>query len=177
MLIRRYLGRADFNFIKKYSSRVIKVEEGELRGYAALIDVIEVNYPLIVGEKGCELCFCDNGYRFLSFQPDGEKWKMTGAYDERGNAVEWYFDITKINSVDENGEPYCDDLFLDAALTPDGTVKILDEDELLEALENGIITKDDYETAHRVLNEMIENKIIGTDFVEEMCERLMELFE
>jgi len=179
---RKYIGRADERYVKEYSSRVARFDGGAtrvplLRGYAAITVFDKVIAPIYETENGVEICTCGDGFTELCFLPDGENWQMAITYDLNGNVVERYFDITLINSIDENGEPYCDDLFLDAALSPDGTVEILDEDELLEAFENGIITKGDYETAHRVLNELIEDKIIGTDFVEEMCERLMELFE
>lgn len=52
--------------------------------------------------------------------------------------VEWYTDITRKNAVDENRNPYCDDLYLDVALLPDGSVLVLDENELKNALDSGI---------------------------------------
>ncbi|MCL6459025.1 MAG: DUF402 domain-containing protein, partial [Gorillibacterium sp.] len=47
------------------------------------------------------------------------------------------------------GMPYCDDLYLDVVLLPDGQLFLLDEDELEEALSKRIIRQSDFELAHR----------------------------
>ena len=69
--------------------------------------------------------------------------------------VEWYIDMCKENGI-EDGMPYEDDLFLDVVIVPDGRINILDEDELLDAEKNGIITRQDVELAYKVKDEIIE---------------------
>jgi hypothetical protein len=97
-------------------------------------------------------------------------------YDGEGKIIEWYFDITKANGVDEDGKPYYDDLFLDLVLLPDGQVITLDEDELLEALNNGIITREDYDLAYRVKDRLLDRRIVSLDYVIPLCDRLLALF-
>ena len=74
-------------------------------------------------------------------------------YDDKDNLIEWYFDIAKEVGV-ENGIPYEDDLYLDLIIKPNGTLIILDEDELKEAFNNGIITKKDIDLVYNTLSKL-----------------------
>ena len=77
-------------------------------------------------------------------------------YDNKKNLIEWYFDMVKLNGI-ENGIPYIDDLYLDLVIRRNGKQIILDEDELEEALNEKDITKDDFDMAYRTMRE-IQNK-------------------
>ena len=177
MYKRKYLGRAH-SCIKTCTTQKIRVDEENFHGYAALIKIEEVHRPLFVGEKSSEICIYDNGYSELCWLPDNENWMLWALYDNHGCIIEWYFDITRINAVDEkSGEPYCDDLYLDAALLPDGKIIILDEDELIAARDNGDISQDEFDLAYRSLNRLLENKIISVEFMETLCSGLLALFK
>jgi len=173
---RKYIGRAYRDYFKSFTSNTVRVDEGDLKGYAALIKVDEVTRPLIVGLGGAEVCLYDDGYSDLQFLPDGSNWRMSAMYDERGEIIEWYFDVTRRNGVDENGEPYADDLYLDAVLMPDGRIIILDEDELLAALDSREITCDEYDMAYNILDDLLRSGIISTAYVKKLCARLLALF-
>ena len=77
--------------------------------------------------------------------------------DKELNTVSYYFDISLGNGV-ENGRPYYDDLFLDIVYgaDTDDNVKVLDEEELLEALDRGAITKKEFDLAHSVCTKLVE---------------------
>ena len=136
----------------------------------------EVNRPFIVGEKGAEICLYDDGYSEITFLPDNENWQVFAIYDNHGKIIEWYFDITRKNTVDERGNPYCDDLFLDIVLMPNGKIKILDEDELLNALNNGIITQNEFDMAYITKEELIVGNIVSVSYMKNICEKLLSLF-
>jgi len=169
---RKYLGRANEDYIKSYTSKIIRVNEKDTIGYASLINIKEVNYPFIAGD----LCLYNNGYTELCFLPDGENWTLFAIYDDNDEIVEWYIDITKENAVDNDGNPYCDDLYLDAVLLPDGTILVLDKDELKSALDSGNITENGFFLAYKVLNELINRKILDIAYMESLCSRLRLLF-
>ena len=173
---RKYLGRYDKDFIKSIVSKIVRTDDIGVAGYAALVQIQEVSHPYMVGEKSSEMCIADNGYSELTFLADDENWKITAIYDNHQAIVEWYFDITRKNAVDENGNPYCDDLYLDVALLPDGHMLILDEDELENALNNGNISQQDFDMAHEVLKKLIDEKIIDVAYMESFCARLLTLF-
>jgi predicted RNA-binding protein associated with RNAse of E/G family len=98
-------------------------------------------------------------------------------YDDKKRIVEWYFDITRKNSIDENNNPYCDDLYLDVALMPDGHIVILDEDELQEAYNNEKITKNEYEMAFIVKDKIIKNGTVNVKYMETLCKKIIEFIE
>jgi predicted RNA-binding protein associated with RNAse of E/G family len=174
---RKYLGRYDKDYIKSIKSKVIRSDKVGMIGYVAHIQIIEVHYPGIVGDKGFEVCIADNGYSELSFLPDNENWYLTAIYDARSEIIEWYFDITRKNAIDEEGKPYCDDLYLDAALLPDGQILIFDEDQMQEALDNGNITQEESEMAYDVLKKLKEDGILDVSFMENLCNELYMLLE
>ena len=173
----KYLGRYDKDLIKSIISKTVRTDELGIAGYVAYVQIQEVHYPYMVGEKGSEICIANNGYSELTFLPDNENWQLTAIYDNHNEIVEWYFDITRKNSVDEKGNPYCDDLYLDAALMPDGRILIFDEAELKNALNNGNVSQQDFDMAHRVLKKLIDEKIIDKAYLSELCARLLSLFE
>ena len=172
---RKYLGRGFKDYFKTYASKVIRIDKDNIKGYASLIEIEEVNRPFFVGEKGAEFCLYDNGYSELGFLPDNENWMVWVLYNEKCEIFEWYFDITRENSADGNGEPYCEDMYLDAVLFPDGQIMVLDENEFLEARDNGDITQDEFDMGYRVLNRLIEN-ILKVEYMEKFCKRLRGCF-
>lgn len=173
---RKYLGRYDKDFIKTIVSRTVRTDNIGIPGYAALVQIKEINRPYMVGENGSKICIADNGYSELGFLPDNENWQLTAIYDRNNDIIEWYFDITRKNAVDENGRPYCDDLYLDAALMPDGRILIFDDDELINALNSGSVNQKDYDMAHGVLKKLIDKKIIDIAYMKMLCSKLQLLF-
>jgi predicted RNA-binding protein associated with RNAse of E/G family len=175
---RKYLGHPYKDYIKTSSSTIARVDQGSLKGYASYLAINEVNRPLkiTIGEKGAEICLYDNGYSEICFLPDNDNWMLWAIYNNNRKIIEWYFDITRKNCVDEKGNPYCDDLFLDIVLMPDGQIIILDEDELLNALDNGNITKDEYDMAYRTKDQLLE-KIVNVPCMETLCGELSAILE
>ena len=169
---RKYLGSVNKNYIKTFISKIIRVDEDDIKGYASFVKIEEVHRPFMVGET----CLYDTGYSEIGFLPDSENWMLWAMYDDKDDIIEWYFDITKVNAVDEEGRPFCDDLYLDIALLPNGEALILDEDELAEALTSGAITQNEYDMAYGTLNKLINDKIIDVAYMETLCFKLRLLF-
>ena len=169
---RKYLGSVNKDYIKTFRSKVIRVDEEDIKGYASLVRIEEVYRPFMEGET----CLYDAGYSELGFLPDDENWMLWAMYDDKGGIIEWYFDITRKNTVDEKGNPYCDDLYLDAALLPNGEVLILDEDEIADAHNDGIITQNEYDMAYSVLEKLTRDRIIDVVYMKTFCSRLQLLF-
>ena len=173
---RKYLGDVNKNYIKTFTSKVIRIDNEFIKGYASLINVIEVNRPLVVNLEGTEICLYNNGYSELGFLPDNENWMVWTLYDDFGKIIEWYVDITRINSVDEEGRPFCDDMFLDIVLQPNGKTIILDEDELLDGKNKGLITEKEFNLAYQVKHSLFERKFICVEYMEKLCGVLKKEF-
>ena len=146
-------------------------------GYASLICFSEGNERLIVKENGVDRCLVDTGYKWLVFLPDNANWCMTAMYDHHGGAIQWYFDITKANFIDENGDPCLDDLYLDIVLFPDGAIVTLDEDELKEALDTGQIAGDDYHFAYSIHKQIVESELMDVEYMAAFCDKLLSVFD
>lgn len=83
----------------------------------------------------------------------------------------YYFDITFQNGFDSSKKSiYYDDLYLDV-IKQEQNIKVLDENELIDALEKGKINKNEYELAIIKKDELIEslrknsNKYLNIDYL------------
>ena len=135
-----------------------RVEEDFFKGYISRLKFQNVENPLMINKKDSAICIKDNNYVWYEVYPDNANYAITIIYDDKGNLVEWYFDIAKAIGI-ENGIPYEDDLYLDLVVSPTGEGSMLDEDELLDALENKEITADDVRLAYETI-KMLEEKYV-----------------
>ena len=124
-----------------------------------------------------EICLCDDGYKGIIFLPDNETWCVTAIYNRHNEIVEWYFDMTKENGVDERNIPYFEDLYLDVIVAPDFSVHLIDEDELQEALDEGTITKEEYDLAYRTYEKLVEEVIRDEEFLTVFLPRYLGLLD
>lgn len=164
---RKLINGDSWDFLDVYSSKYMHIDD-MFSGYISLIKVEKVKRRLTVDYDKSDVCLFDAGYKCIIFLPDNETWGITVVFDRYDEIIEWYFDMTKQNSINKQGIPFYDDLYLDIAVSPDFKIAILDEDELLEALEANVITKHDYglaySTCNRIIEEIIPNKEFLTSF-------------
>lgn len=156
------------NYVKRPEARytsVIKKIGGQHPGHSSLIYFLEGTSKLIINENSIDLCLSDDGYKQLNYLPDNKNWCMTAMYNRHGEIIEWYFDVTKSNFIDNNGIPCMDDLFLDIVLFPNGDIIILDEDELQEALTKGEIGQEEYQFAYRICDKLINSEFLDIEFI------------
>ena len=105
--------------------------------------------------ENINLCMANNNYKWLEFYDYRKKHRLTAMYNENNEIIEWYFDIARKIGKD-NGMPYEDDLYLDVVVTPTGDIILLDEDELIEALDRFEVNKSDYDMAYNEAKKLIE---------------------
>ena len=97
-------------------------------------------------------------------------------FDDDRNIIQWYFDISKSTNADAV-IPYQDDLDIDLVIDSKKNLFVLDEDELLESYEKKEITKEDYEYAYKVLDELKKKYANDIDYLIEFTKYLYTLFE
>lgn len=112
-----------------------------------LFEMIRVREPLHVKYNANPLCIVDDGYKWVQHFPEHASYVLTSVYDEKDRIVQWYIDICKTQGITETGIPWYDDLYLDIVMLPSGGIYLLDQDELEEAYQQGIVSKEDYEQA------------------------------
>ena len=161
MLEKRYLHRNDWSRItsRRYSQKW--VEEQDFTGYIALTEIHEITTPFVKPMAGKNICIIDKNYTRLQQLPMNAHYAVTTMFNDKGQIVQWYIDITNCNGVDQ-GEPYMEDLFLDIIVLPTGEVITKDEDELQQALENNWITKEQYELAYTTFYQVLKELEQGT---------------
>lgn len=139
--------------------KIKEINDEKFKGDICLNYFKKTSRPSIILETG--VCFLDNEYKWLEFYNYNSKVMMTAMYNEKNEIIEWYFDITrKIGK--ENGKPYQDDLYLDVVLRPNGEILLLDEDELKDAFDRKEMTKEEFDDAYKISNDLIK-KIKGKE--------------
>ena len=107
--------------------------------------------PLILdGEK-----LIDNGYYMLYFAFMNEKYDILKIYDPQLKFKGIYVDVLKYTNRWDNVIEMLD-LFLDILIFPDGRYRLLDKEEIEEALKSGYIEKKVYEEAYATARNIIK---------------------
>ncbi len=152
------LSRTNWERVTKRKYARMDICDEQLNGQASLILIEDITAPLSKTYDGIPVTIVDRGYCWLQLAPKDKTYWLTVQIDDAENIVSYYFDITDHNVLESSGDSYFYDLYLDVVLLPNGRLFLLDEDELLEALQQGVITKAQfdmaYETARLLLNSL-----------------------
>lgn len=143
----------DETYLRGVSKHKVATKEiKEQNAYIVIKEIIEIDKPFV---KSATLI--DNGFYIVEYTPINELYNARAFLDNELNTISYYFDISLGNGVD-NGRPYYDDLYLDIIYGADSNNKviILDADELLEALQNEEITKNEYNLANSVCSKLVK---------------------
>ena len=92
---------------------------------------------------GISFTFVDKGYKLGRF------------YDEAGRFLYWYCDIIEVHYEEDTDRYTINDLLVDIKVFPDGEVRLLDADELAQAIEEGLINDEQACKALRTLDSLL----------------------
>lgn len=125
--------------------------------YLCIKRINEIDQAFVVERHGRNKVFMDNGYYIVEFTPLNKFYNGRVFLDQDVNVVEYYFDMTLENGVEDN-IPYYDDLYLDVLYCPgpNGIIEIDDADELLEALTSKKITQEQFDLANKTCLNLIK---------------------
>ncbi len=82
--------------------------------------------------------------------------KVSKMYNADKKLVYWYCDIIDTHYIPETNTYIFQDLLADVLVYPDGSVKILDLDEISDLLDKGIINTSTVSKALRILNALLQ---------------------
>ena len=82
--------------------------------------------------------------------------KVSKIYDKNERLLYWYCDIIQINPDTNPKRLIYEDLLIDVVVYEDGSIRILDLDELADALELHLITNKEAEQALRTLDRLLK---------------------
>ncbi|HEY5584080.1 MAG TPA: DUF402 domain-containing protein [Ruminiclostridium sp.] len=94
--------------------------------------------------------------------------KISRFYDAYKKFVYWYCDIIDVKYDSVIDQYTLIDLLLDVKLMPDGTMKVLDANELAIALEEGLITQEQACSALKKMDTILQ-KIYKNSFPPSIC--------
>lgn len=154
---RTYADRPNWKRIEKKEFKLTYVENKDFKGYLSAIFIQKVKAPLIIETAGKKRILADENFIWMQIFPNNSNYAITTMFNEKEEVVQWYFDICDGNKVSPTGMPYYDDLYLDVVLLPSGETILLDEDELIEALDNRKITKEQFDLAYLEANNLIKD--------------------
>ncbi len=128
--------------------------------YISVKKILDIDKPFIL-ENG--LCIIDKNYYIVEVLPKKENYAMRVYFNEKKERLEYYFDISLGNGIDEESKiPYYDDLYTDIVMgAKEKIVKVLDEDELQEAFDTNKISVEEFNLANQtrdLLLDEIKNK-------------------
>ena len=140
---------ADYPSLDKVYKKVYEnkyVDDVDFKGNISMLTAVKSENNKVI-ERLKWIQFYHDNYKNVA---------LTIGFDENDKVRYWYFDVAKNTFLTDKGVPYIEDLYLDVIMTPDGKVVMFDEDELQEALLNNEITKEEYDFAYRVANNLIK---------------------
>ena len=136
---------------------IVEDEKKEFfEGKVCYLNMQLVESPLSVDSPIGKVTIADNNYKTLIFALKGENWWLTVMFDDQDNLIESYFDITKTNDFSNPEKPYFVDMKLDVCIPNGHEPTIMDEEELKEVYEYGLITKENFENAYNIANKIIK---------------------
>jgi len=156
VLKRKFADRSGWGRILKRRFAMQYIDTEEFTGYVTLLYMDEVERPLWLEFPDERICVVDNGFTWLQQFPLGTNYTVTTIFDAHGKIAEWYVDICKQHGVTEAGIPWYDDLYLDVTTFPSGHIRVLDAEELDEALQQGVISQADHELAWREAKRIVQ---------------------
>ncbi len=174
----RDMRRSDWHRILERNYTVDTCTFGQLEGVVSLIEIKKVTHPLTVHYASGDVLIADTGYSWLQLAFKEQFFWATAMFNEKGEFLEIYFDITGGNNFEDMENPKFQDMYLDLVLLADGRIHVLDQDELDEALSQQEITEEQYQQAEkncRWLYEFLQNnKEELVTFCREWREKLLE---
>lgn len=93
---------------------------------------------------GISFTFLDRGYKLGRF------------YDQNGRFLYWYCDIVEVRYNQASDTYTLNDLLVDIKILPDGEVRLLDADELAQAMEEGLISSGQACTALKTMDGLLK---------------------
>ncbi|MFT8317265.1 MAG: DUF402 domain-containing protein [Sporolactobacillus sp.] len=124
-------------------------------GEAILITFDNVKAPLSVVYGGIRTKTVDQNYSWLQLFPArSSDYVLTAMFNERQELVQCYFDVIDRKGRDAEQILWFDDLYLDLILFPNHNLFLVDENELTEALEEGIINQEKYAHAWKTASHL-----------------------
>ncbi len=139
------------------------------QGQMSLSILRALTAPLTIHYDFGDILIADTDYSWLQIALKDQFFWVTAMFNNHDSLIEIYIDINAGNCFDDPENPCFNDMYLDIVILPDGTVSVLDQDELDEALSGGVISKEAYEHTESVCRKLYEYLYEHKDVFIEWC--------
>lgn len=143
-------------------------------GLAGLLVIQEVTAPLTKSFPHGPVKIADKGFSWLQIALRDARFWLTAMFDDQDRLIQLYCDITAGNQFDDPENPWFEDMYLDIVAAPDGALRVLDEDELEEALQKGDISSLAYDQARQDCQALYEYLEKNLPKITEKCKALQK---
>lgn len=175
---RKFANRPNWRRVLKRRMLIRNVEYKDFEGYAALIVIDKITEALWANVCGKSICVADKGYSWLTLFPPGDGHVVTAMLDQEHNVVQWYIDICKGHGLTEENIPWYDDLYLDIIVSAQKEINLIDQEDLEQALIQGVIDQKTYDYAYTEANSLIDllvkNQFKLLDYTKPIYEMLLK---
>lgn len=177
-MIRKFVDKSNWIRVSKFKDKTIRVEDEEFNGYIYAIYIEEANKKFEVSYEDEEFLILDNGYMWVQLVPLDDRYTVTVMFDENKEIIQWYIDITNMNGVDSDSRIFYDDMYLDIVITKQRKVLLLGEDEINSALNNFVITSEQYKNAYKKSRDIMDKiKEEGITKIEVKTKKILDKIE
>lgn len=147
---KKFISKTYLRGVSEYELKILFDKEDY---YLSIKKILKIEEPFIIQGR----TLMDNGYYVAEVLPKKENYAMRVFFNDKKERLEYYFDITLENGMDEDTNiPYYVDLYTDVTIG-DGKVEVLDEDELQDALDNKVITIEQFHLANNTRDILLES--------------------
>ena len=150
----KYIDKRHWRRLVEREYTEVKVNNNRFKGIIGLVTIKKVREPLEVTVVGQNIIVADDNYKWLQILPDKKRYSITVMFDNKGNPLEYYFDIN-IKNITQKGNARTIDLCLDVLVLPNGEYELVDEDDLMYALQNKQISKKQYHEAYIIAHQLM----------------------
>lgn len=150
----KYIDKRHWRRLLDHDYIEVKVNNNKFNGIIGLISIKKVRDPLEVTVVNQRMVVADDGYQWLQILPEKKRYSMTVMFDDKGQPLQYYFDINLKNII-QKGRARTIDLCLDVLALPDGQYELVDQEDLERALKSNQITRKQYHEAYVIAHQLM----------------------
>ena len=153
------MNRSEWTIITRKDQIICDYELKNRSGKISLFVIREISEPFVKTVRGNRIILADVNYSWLQLAMEDDFAWFTAMFDDEGQFLQLYVDLTDGNHT-EADIPCFRDMYLDYVVD-DQEIRILDNDELNEAFQKGIITDSEYQKAKKcgmMIQESLESR-------------------
>lgn len=99
----KYIDKRHWRRLLDHDYIEVKVNNNKFKGIIGLISIKKVRDPLEVTVVNQRMVVADDGYQWLQILPEKKRYSMTVMFDDKGQPLQYYFDINLKNIIQKAG--------------------------------------------------------------------------